>query len=99
MPWPMVRISASPIPREVMAGVPKRMPPPSRGGRVSNGIGLEFTTMPAASRASAAWTPFRPSGRTSTRTRWLSVPPEISTMPASASAAASAFALATTWFT
>ena len=39
------------MPRVVSAGVPMRMPDGSSGGRVSKGMPLRLTVMPAASRA------------------------------------------------
>ncbi len=87
---PIVRISSVPMPRVVSAGVPTRMPDGSIGLRSSNGIIFLLTVMPHRSSVASAILPPMPSGVTSTRTRWLSVPPltSASRQPASASASA-----------
>ncbi len=83
-------------PRVVSAGVPRRMPDGSKGLRESNGTELKFSSMPARSRALAAGLPAIPFAVRSTSSRWLSVPPDTRSKPWSSSAAASAFAFATT---
>ena len=54
---PNAFISSLPIPREVMAGVPIRMPLGSKGLRGSKGTLLALHTMPAVSKAFAATFP------------------------------------------
>ena len=66
------------------------------GGFGSNGIAFLFTVIPAASSAFSATLPVRFFFPTSTRKRWLSVPPETSRKPAEATAPARTFAFATT---
>ena len=70
-----VSISASAMPRVVSAGVPSRMPLATIGGCSSNGMAFLFTVMPARPRAASQTVPVRPRENTSTRSRWLSVPP------------------------
>src|SRR5215216_6782724 len=86
----------SPIPRVVSAGVPRRTPEATKGLLVSKGMVFLLAVMPAASSAFSATfpvTPFPPM-KTSTRTRWLSVPPETRRKPCSCNSSASAFAFA-----
>ena len=74
---PILIISGSFMPRVVADAVPTRMPDVLNGLSVSNGIVFLLTMMPAASRAAAASLPVMPfEAFTSTRKRWLSVPPE-----------------------
>src|SRR5205085_1905358 len=56
------RISSSPIPRVVRAGVPMRRPEGFIGGRSSKGIALRLTVMPTSSRRCSAVLPSRPVG-------------------------------------
>ena len=78
---PTWRISSSPNPREVVAGVPMRMPDAVFGGSVSNGIAFLLTVIPISSSRCSASLPVTPSGVTSTSRRWLSVPPETTRAP------------------
>ena len=73
---PTARISSSPKPRDVVAGVPRRMPDAVLGGSGSNGMPFLLTVMPISSSRCSASLPVTPSGVTSTSIRWLSVPPE-----------------------
>src|SRR5438876_1045405 len=88
MSAPIRSISASRMPRVVTAGVPMRMPDAIAGLFGSYGIVFLFTVIPTASSAFSATLPVRPSGRTSTSMRWLSVPPDTRRSPAFASDAA-----------
>ncbi len=56
----MTRISDSPMPRVVAAGVPRRMPLGLSGGRGSSGMICLFVVMPTASRISSAALPSNP---------------------------------------
>jgi hypothetical protein len=69
-------ISGSRSPRVVTAGVPIRSPLATIGGLVSNGIVFLLTVIPAFSRAFSASLPVTPLEKTSSRNRWVSVPPE-----------------------
>src|SRR6266404_679324 len=92
-------ISASAIPRVVSAGVPNRIPDDTKGEFVSNGIVFLFTVIFAASSAFSATLPVMPLPplKTSTRIRWLSVPPETSRIPFASKPEASALALSITF--
>ena len=72
----MRSISGSPMPRVVTAGVPMRMPEATIGGFSSYGMVFLLTVMPAASSAASVTLPVVPAAATSSRKRWLSVPPE-----------------------
>ena len=89
MSAPIRSISASFIPRVVIAGVPMRIPDAIAGLFGSYGMVFLFTVIPTASSAFSACFPVSPTGRTSTSMRWLSVPPETMRSPAFASDAAS----------
>ncbi len=78
---PIARISSGPKPRDVVAGVPMRMPDAVFGGSVSNGMAFLLTVMPISSSRCSASLPVTPSGVTSTSSRWLSVPPETTRAP------------------
>ena len=95
---PTSRISASPNPRVVTAGEPRRIPLGFIGGLVSNGIAFLLTVMRARSSACSASLPRSPLEKTSSSTTCVSVPPETTRKPASISACAMARALATTCF-
>ena len=88
-----------PIPRVVVAGVPMRMPEAMFGGFASNGIAFLLTVIPTSSSSVSASRPVTPRGVTSTRARWLSVPPETSRAPASriVSARTEAFSMVRAW--
>ncbi len=75
------RISSSPKPRLVTAGVPRRMPLVRTGGSGSKGMAFLLAWMWTVSSAASASRPLTPSGRTSTSIRWLSVPPETRRRP------------------
>ena len=60
---------ASRMPRVVTAGVPMRMPLPTMGGFLSNGIAFLLTVMPARPSAASATLPVRPRENTSTSIR------------------------------
>ena len=94
----MVCISPGPMPAVVSAAEPRRSPDVMKGERGSSGMVLRLRVMPARSSTSWASLPVRSASkvRRSTRTMWLSVPPETSRNPSAASAAPSAAALATT---
>ena len=85
------------MPRVVKAGVPMRTPDGSIGFRWSKGIMFLLIVMPQRSRAFSACPPVVPSGVTSARIRWLSVPPLTSFTPPARSTSASVLALSTTW--
>ena len=91
----IVRISSGPKPRVVVAGVPTRMPDAVLGGSGSNGMAFLLTVMPTSSRRCSASLPVTPRGVTSTSMRWLSVPPDTSWAPRSASASARTAAFST----
>lgn len=91
---PTARISSSPKPRLVVAGVPIRIPDEMFGGFGSNGMPFLLTVTPISSRSRSASRPVTPSGVTSTRMRWLSVPPEMTRTPSPASVSARTAALA-----
>ena len=93
---PIVLNSSTPIPRVVKAGEPIRIPLGSIGLRVSKGIMFMLTVMPHKSNAFSAIFPPIPKLVTSTKTRWLSVPPLINLKPCEVSDSARAFELATT---
>ena len=76
-------MSSSTMPRVVRAGVPMRMPEVMVGGVVSNGMPFLFTVMPALPRVAWASLPVIFLLRRSTSMRWLSVPPETRSKPAS----------------
>ena len=92
---PMERISSSPKPRDVVAGVPRRMPDAVLGGCWSKGMPFLLTVIPISSRRCSASLPVTPSGVTSTSRRWLSVPPDTTLAPSPATVSASTWALAT----
>ena len=95
---PISRISSTPKPRVVIAGVPTRMPDAMFGGSVSNGIAFLFTVIPISSRRCSASLPVTPSGVTSTSIRWLSVPPETTRAPIRrASRQTAAFSMVRRW--
>ena len=71
-------ISASPIPREVTAGVPTRTPLVTIGLFVSNGTVFLFTVIQARSSASWASFPVMPRLVRSISMRCVSVPPDTS---------------------
>ena len=93
MSVPTRSISTGPKPRVVTAGDPTRMPEAVFGGSGSKGIAFLLTVMPMSSRSRSASLPVTPNGVTSTRSRWLSVPPDTRRAPAAASVRASAAAL------
>mmetsp|Transcript_4310 Transcript_4310/g.19238 ORF Transcript_4310/g.19238 Transcript_4310/m.19238 type:complete len:209 (-) Transcript_4310:114-740(-) len=72
--------SASTNPRVVSAGVPKRKPPGTIALLSPGTVFLLHATC-ASSRTRSTREPSTPSGRRSASTRWLSVPPETSSMP------------------
>ena len=76
-------ISAGPMPAVVCAAVPSRRPEVTKGERGSSGMVLRFSVIPARSRTSWASLPVSSAskGRRSTRSRWLSVPPDTSRKP------------------
>ena len=63
---PTDRISSSPNPRLVVAGVPIRIPEAVFGGFGSNGMPFLLTVIPISSRRCSASLPVTPSGVTST---------------------------------
>ena len=69
------------------------------GGSGSNGMAFLLTVIPISSRRCSASLPVTPSGVTSTRSRWLSVPPETIRAPRSArpSASSAAFSMVRCW--
>ena len=69
------------MPRVVSAGVPTRMPLVTIGFSGSKGIMFLLTVIPALPSASSATLPVSPTERTSTSSRWLSVPPETRRSP------------------
>ncbi len=93
-PSPTFCISGSRKPRVVTEGLPRRIPPPFMGGKGSKGIEFLFTVMPARSRAFSASVPVTLRECTSTRNKWLSVPPVTIRNPRSAIASAIALAFA-----
>ena len=93
----MSSISASFMPRVVMAGVPRRMPDGSIGERGSKGTVFLLRVMPTSSRVSWAFLPVTPLLVRSTSIKWLSVPPEIISKPRSISFAARCWAFLITW--
>mmetsp|Transcript_19598 Transcript_19598/g.47454 ORF Transcript_19598/g.47454 Transcript_19598/m.47454 type:complete len:256 (-) Transcript_19598:610-1377(-) len=72
--------SASVKPREVSAAVPMRTPP-GISAEVSPATEFLLSVIDASSNTFSALEPVSPAGRRSQRTRWLSVPPEMSTRP------------------
>ena len=92
------RISWAPIPAVVSAAVPRRRPEVTNGERGSSGMVLRLQVIPARSSTSWASLPVSSAsnGRRSTKSMWLSVPPETSRNPSSASAEARTWAFATT---
>ena len=74
-------ISASPIPRVVTAGVPRRTPEVTKGLRVSPGTVFLFAVMCTSSRLCSSSLPVQSSSVRSISSRWLSVPPETSFTP------------------
>ena len=72
-----VAMSASFRPRVVRAGVPRRTPLVTFGGRGSLRMAFLLQMMPAASSAFSASAPVKSAlrARRSTSIRWLSVPP------------------------
>ena len=60
--------SAGPMPRVVMAGVPRRTPLATIGGLVSKGIAFLLTVIAAAPSACSATLPVMPFENTSTST-------------------------------
>src|SRR6266550_2293329 len=92
---PISAISSGPIPRDVTAGVPTRIPDEVLAGWLSNGIWFLLTVIPISSRRCSASLPVTPSGLTSASMRWLSVPPETSRTPRSERVAASVAAFST----
>ena len=89
------RISSSPRPRVVTAGVPMRRPEVTVGGRSSNGMPFLLTVIPARARRSSPSAPVSGVAERLTRTRWLSVPPLTRTTPPATSSSASARQLRT----
>ncbi len=75
MYWEIWRISSSFMPRVVMAGVPKRMPDGSSGGRGSSGSMFMLRVIPTLSRVVWAVFPGMPNdSMTLPIIRWFSVP-------------------------
>src|SRR6476661_5521866 len=86
-------ISAVPMPRVVIAGVPMRTPLVTNGDWGSSGIVFLLTVIPASPSVFSAALPVRFLGLRSTSIRWVSVPPETTSNPRSMSAAARVLAL------
>ena len=78
---PISRISSAPMPSVVTAALPSRSPLVYQAPLVSSGTTFRFKVMPADRSAASACRPFSPKGRTSTSTRWLSVPPVTTETP------------------
>mmetsp|Transcript_38892 Transcript_38892/g.93328 ORF Transcript_38892/g.93328 Transcript_38892/m.93328 type:complete len:222 (-) Transcript_38892:581-1246(-) len=70
--------------------------PPGERAEASPCTALRFSEMDAPSQTFSSFEPVRPCGRTSQRTRWLSVPSLASLWPFACSALASAWEFATT---
>src|SRR5918993_1425995 len=88
-------ISASPMPRVVIAAVFSLMPLVTVGGSGSLGTMFLLQVTPTASIESSSSLPVTPVCFRSTRTRWLSVPPETRSRPPSNSPVASTLQFAT----
>ena len=73
--------SATPKPRVVPAGVPRRMPEVTVGFSGSNGMPFLLQVMWARPSAASAALPVSFFGRRSTSIRWVSVPPETMSKP------------------
>ena len=83
------RTRRSPNPRAASAGVPIRTPELTIGGRGSKGTALRLTVMPTRCRRSSACLPSSSEARRSTSTRWTSVPPLTTPIPAARESSAS----------
>ena len=90
--------SATPKPRLVPAGVPRRMPDVTIGFSGSNGMPFLLQVIWARPSATSATLPVSFFGRRSTSIRWVSVPPETISKPLDLSASAKAFAFSATFF-
>ena len=73
--------SATPKPRVVAAGVPRRIPEVTNGFSGSKGMPFLLQVIAARTSAFSETLPLRPLGRRSTSIRWLSVPPETMSKP------------------
>ncbi len=89
------RKSSSLKPRVVAAGVPRRIPLVTNGLAGSKGMVFLLQVIPTASSRCSASLPVRFLLRTSTRIRWLSVPPETRRNPSATRPSAKAFAFLT----
>ena len=74
------------MPSVVTAGVPSRRPLVYQGPFGSKGKELRFSVMPTSRTMLSAWRPVSPKGRTSIKSRWLSVPRVATVMPSAMAA-------------